>query len=66
MEFIINDGKTVICPECYAHIHMPEPVRPGQVIQCHACRLRIQVFEADGKLGARILPESAGTEDRTW
>ena len=30
MELILDDGKTVVCPECYAHLHVDKPVVEGQ------------------------------------
>jgi len=66
MEFVIDGGKTIICPECYVHIELPEPAKTGQVILCQSCRVRIRVVEENGKLNAIVLPDVNEEEDKTW
>ena len=65
MELIIDDGKTVICPECYAYLRFDEPVVEGQRIQCQACRLELVIGKVDGKLVPVIPPGQKG-EDESW
>ena len=66
MDNIINDGKTVICPECFVHIHLEKPVIVGQIIRCQACRVRIQIVEEDGRLDAIVMPDKDREEDKSW
>jgi hypothetical protein len=66
MEMIIDDGKTVICPECFAHLRLDEPVAEGQEIQCHQCRLLIVIVREDGKLVPKARPADDAEEDTTW
>lgn len=66
MDFVIDDGLTVICPECYAYIRLSKPVTAGQVILCHACRVRIRIVEEDSALTAAVLPDEKKEEDKSW
>jgi len=66
MEMIRDGGKTVVCPECYAHLHVPEPVTEGQELQCHQCRLLIVIEKADGKLVPVARKDPQASEDTTW
>jgi len=66
MELVIDDGKTVICPECHAHNKFDEPVKEGQIVLCHACRLRLRMETVEEKLVPVILADEKGKEDRTW
>ncbi len=66
MEYITDEGKTVICPECYAFIRLPEPVKACQIVPCHACRVRIRIVEKAGKLDAVVIADSKREEDKTW
>jgi uncharacterized paraquat-inducible protein A len=66
MEYIIDDGKTVICPECYAYLRLPEPVKENQTVLCHACRVKIQIVNKAGKLDAVVIAPKKGEEDKSW
>jgi len=66
MELIINGGKTVICPECYAHNKLEKPVTAGQIVLCYACRLRLQIRKAGGKLEPVIMSDPLKKEDKSW
>jgi hypothetical protein len=66
MELIIEDGKTVICPECYAYIRLAEPVKKNQIVLCQACRVRFRIVEKHGKLDAVVLPDKKKEEDKSW
>jgi len=66
MEMIRDDGRTVVCPECYAHLHLPEPVKEGQEIQCDQCRVIIVIKMVEGKLAPVVRRDEEGQEDTTW
>jgi len=66
VEMIQDDGRTVVCAECYAYNRFEEPVTEGQVVLCQACRVRIRIERLEGKLVPVVLPDSAGGEDTTW
>lgn len=66
MEMILDGGKTVICPECFAHLHLDEPVVEGQEIQCQQCRMIVVIELVDGKLTPTVRADEAAEEDTTW
>jgi len=66
MEMILDDGRTVICPECFAHLHLDEPVTEGQEMQCQQCRLMIAIVKVDGKLVPTARQADDAEEDTTW
>jgi len=66
MEMIRDDGRTVVCPECYAHLHLPEPVKEGQEIQCDQCRVVIVIKMLEGKLAPVVRRDEGAQEDTTW
>ena len=66
MEMILDGGKTVVCPECYAHLHLPEPVVEGQEIQCHQCRMIVVIVSENGTLVPKLRPDDGAEEDTTW
>ena len=66
MEMIQDDGRTVVCPECYAYNRLEAPVAEGQVILCQACRVRIRIERNEGKLAPVVLPDTEAEEDTTW
>lgn len=66
MEMIRDGGKTVVCPECYAHLHLPEPVKEGQEIQCHQCRVIVVIRMVNGKLAPVARKPADAEEDKTW
>ena len=66
MEMIQDDGRTVVCPECYAYNRLEEAVVEGQVILCQACRVRIRIQRREGKLVPVVLPDTEKEEDSTW
>ena len=66
MELILDGGRTVVCPECYAHLHVDEPVVEGQELLCHQCRLIIVIEAVDGKLTPVARKDEQAEEDKTW
>lgn len=66
MEMIRDGGKTVVCPECYAHLHLPEPVKEGQEIECQQCRVVVVITKVNGKLTPVARKPKDATEDKTW
>jgi len=66
MEMIRDGGKTVVCPECFAHLHLPEPVKEGQEIECKQCRLIVVIKKINGKLTPIARKDDQAEEDRTW
>jgi transcription initiation factor TFIIIB Brf1 subunit/transcription initiation factor TFIIB len=66
MEMIRDEGRTVVCPECYAHLHVPEPVKEGQEIACHQCRVIVVIKAVDGKLTPVARKDEQAEEDTTW
>ncbi|HPD14752.1 MAG TPA: hypothetical protein PLE19_07375 [Planctomycetota bacterium] len=66
MEMIRDGGKTVVCPECYAHLHLPEPVKEGQEIECHQCRVLVVIQRVNGKLTPVARKPKDADEDKTW
>jgi len=66
VEYITNEGKTVICPECFVYNHFEEPVREGQVVLCRECRLRLKIVKKGDSLEVEILRDEKGEEDKTW
>ena len=66
MEMILDGGKTVVCPECFAHLHLDEPAVAGQEIQCHQCRVIVVIAEVSGKLVPEVKADEAAEEDTTW
>jgi len=66
MEMIQDDGRTVICPECYAYNRLEEPVVEGQVVLCQACRVRIRIERRGDDLVPIVLPDTGKEEDTTW
>ena len=66
MEMIQDDGRTVVCPECYAYNRLEEPVVGGQIVLCQACRVRIRIERREGKLVPVVLPDTEKEEDSTW
>jgi len=66
MEMILDGGKTVVCPECFAHLHLDEPVVEGQEIECHQCRVIVAIVRD----GERLMPVARkpedAEEDTTW
>ena len=66
MEMILDGGRTVVCPECFAHLHLDAPVAEGQEIQCQQCRMIVVIERIDGKLTPTIRPDEAAEEDTTW
>jgi hypothetical protein len=66
MEYVIDDGKTVVCPECFVYNHFDEPVKDGQIVLCQACRLRLKIVKQGDSLGVEILRDAKGEEDKTW
>jgi uncharacterized protein YbaR (Trm112 family) len=66
MEMILDGGRTVVCPECFAHLHVDEPVTEGQELTCHQCRL-VVVIERQGEALVPVArPADDAEEDRTW
>ena len=66
MEMILDDGKTVVCPECFAHLHLDEPVVEGQEIECHQCRIIVAIVrDGEGLVPVARQPDDA-EEDTTW
>jgi len=66
MEMILDGGKTVVCPECFANLHVPEPVQEGQELACHQCRLIIVIKKVRGKLVPVARKDPQASEDKTW
>lgn len=66
MEMIRDGGKTVVCPECYAHLHLDEPVVEGQEILCHQCRVIVVIQKIDGQLVPTARKDAEAEEDATW
>lgn len=63
---ILDGGLTVVCPECYAHLHVKEPVKEGQEIPCHQCRVIVVIRMIEGKLAPVARKPDDATEDKTW
>ncbi|MFW6108452.1 MAG: hypothetical protein ACOC8D_01430 [bacterium] len=66
MEMIQNGGRTVICPECFAHLHLDQPVVEGQEIQCHQCRLIVVIVKEGNALVPTIRQDPQAEQDKTW
>ncbi len=66
MDMILDGGKTIVCPECFANLHVPEPVKEGQELECHQCRLLIVIKKVKGKLTPVARKPKDATEDKTW
>ena len=66
MEMIRDEGRTVVCPECFAHLRLSEPVREGQEILCHQCRVIVVIQKVDGKLTPVARKDEEAEEDTTW
>ncbi|MBM4035069.1 MAG: hypothetical protein FJ291_25275 [Planctomycetes bacterium] len=66
MDMILDGGRTVVCPECFAHLHLKEPVKEGQEIQCHQCRLMVVIKLIEGKLTPVARKDDEADEDNTW
>jgi len=66
VEMIRDGGKTVVCPECFAHLHLPEPVKEGQEIQCHQCRVIVVIKKVKGRLTPVARKPDEADEDTTW
>ena len=66
MEMIRDGGKTVVCPECYAHLHLDAPVVEGQEILCHQCRVAIVIQRIDSHLTPVARKDPEAEEDTTW
>jgi len=66
VDMIRDGGRTVVCPECYAHLHVPEPVTEGQELECHQCRVIVVIKVMDGKLTPVARKPKDATEDKTW
>ena len=66
MEMIRDGGRTVVCPECYAHLHVPDPVAEGQEILCHQCRVIVVIEMVDGQLTPVARKDEQAEEDTTW
>lgn len=66
MEMVRDGGRTVVCPECYAHLHLPEPVTEGEEVQCDQCRVILVMRVVDGKLTPVVRKDDAAEEDVTW
>lgn len=66
MEMIRDGGKTVICPECFAHLHLDEPVVEGQEIQCHQCRMLVVIVRQGDHLVPIVRKDDEAEEDTTW
>ena len=66
MEMIRDGGKTVVCPECYAHLLVDEPVVDGQEILCHQCRVVVVITTVDGELVPVARKDEKAEEDATW
>jgi len=66
MEMILDGGRTVVCPECFAHLHAEEPVKEGQELTCHQCRLVVVIVRQGEALVPAIRPDEDGEEDLTW
>lgn len=66
MEMIRDGGRTVVCPECYAHLRVDEPVAEGQELLCHQCRVIVVIAVVDGKLTPTVRKDDQAEEDTTW
>lgn len=66
MEMILDGGKTVVCPECFAHLHLKEPVKEGQEIECQQCRVIVLIQKIEGKLTPVARKPKDAVEDKTW
>jgi len=55
MQWIQNDGKLVVCPECMRRNPFKEPVTKGQMFLCHNCRKRVQIRSIYGKLKPMVI-----------
>jgi uncharacterized protein YbaR (Trm112 family) len=66
MDLIRDGGRTVVCPECYAQLHLDEPAVEGQEILCHQCRVVVVIQKVDGKLVPVARPDAEAEEDTTW
>lgn len=66
MDLILDDGKTVVCPECFARLHVAEPVVEGQELLCHQCRLVVVIEKVDGALTPVARKDPKAEEDKTW
>lgn len=66
MDMIRDGGTTVICPECFAQLHVGEPVVEGQEILCHQCRMVVVIQRVDGQLVPTVRKAPEAEEDTTW
>jgi len=66
MEMILDGGRTVVCPECFARLHVGEPVVEGQELLCHQCRVVVVIEKVDGALRPVARPDGQAEEDKTW
>ena len=66
MEMIRDEGKTVVCPECFAHLHLPEPVAEGEEILCHQCRVPVAITRVGGKVSPTVRKDPQAEEDASW
>ena len=66
MEMIQDGGKTVVCPECFAHLHLEEPAKEGQEIECQQCRMIVLIQKINGKLTPVVRQPKDAVEDKTW
>ena len=55
-----------MCPECFAHLHLKEPVKEGQEIECQQCRVMVVIKKVDGKLTPVARKPKDAEEDKTW
>jgi len=66
MEMIRDGGCTVICPECFAQLHLDRPAVEGQEILCHQCRMLVVIQMVGGKLTPVVRRPADAEEDKTW
>jgi len=66
MDMILDEGRTVVCPECFARLHVDEPVVEGQELFCQQCRLVVVIERQGDVLVPTIREPEDAEEDRTW
>jgi HD-GYP domain-containing protein (c-di-GMP phosphodiesterase class II) len=57
-DYYKKDEKSIACPFCSTHIHLPEGLQLGDVFNCHVCHRRSRLRTKNGVYYGELVPHS--------
>jgi HD-GYP domain-containing protein (c-di-GMP phosphodiesterase class II) len=63
-DYYEKDEKSIACPFCSTHIHLPDNIKAGEEHECNVCHRRILIQERNGVYFGELIPQTGGPAAR--